>query len=419
MFMQLRRSTTLLIVLVVVCGLGADWTRFRGPDGQAVSNEKDLPLTWSTKENIVWRTKMPGPGTSSPVTLGNRIYLTSYSGYGLDDGKEGNMNDLMRHVICVDRGSGKIIWSKDFKPALPEQKYSGYMLHHGYASSTPVTDGKHLYVFLGKSGVYCLDLDGNEVWHKTVGSRTHGWGSASSPILHKNLVIINASVECGALVALDKSTGEEKWQAKGMSETWNTPILVDVESGPTELVLGASHKMIGLDPESGKELWHAKVYDWYVCPSLVQHDGVVYGLQHSICAAVRCGGRGDVTSSHLLWKEKVGAVVSSCVFADGNICWTRDGNCFALDAKTGKEVYKQALKPRAGTVYSSALAADGKIYYVSQDEGTFVIAAGPKFQQLAHNVFEDDKSRTNGSPVVSNGSILLRTDQYLYCIGNK
>lgn len=413
------RFTCVLAAIAAISGLGADWTRFRGPGGQGVSNEKGLPVSWSTTENIVWRTKLPGPGTSSPITLGNRVYLTCYSGYGVDDDKDGEMNDLMRHVVCVDRNMGNILWDKKFKPVLPEEKYSGYMLRHGYASSTPVTDGKHLYVFFGKSGLYCLDLDGNEVWNKSVGTKTHGWGSASSPILYKNLVIVNASVECGALVAFDKTTGEEKWRAKDMSQTWNTPILVDVPDGQTELVLGATLKVIGLDPDTGKQLWHAKVYDWYICPSLVSHNGVVYGLQHSIAAAVKCGGRGDVTDTHVLWKDKMGAVVSSCVFHEDNIYWTRDGTCYCVDAKTGTEVYKQSLKPRTGTVYSSALAADGKIYYVSQESGTFVIAAGPKFEQLAHNQFDDDHSRTNGSPVVSNGCLLMRTDKYLYCIGKK
>jgi outer membrane protein assembly factor BamB len=410
-----RRNILALVVLAGLC-LGADWTRFRGPNGQALSTDAGLPTEWTETKNVVWRTKLPGPGSSSPITLGNRIFLTCYSGYGVGD-DEGDMNDLRRHVVCVDRKSGQILWDKQFKPELPEQKYGGYIALHGYASSTPATDGKHVYVFLGKSGVYCLDLDGNVVWHKSVGTRTHGWGSATSPILYKDLVIVNASVESGAMVALDKGSGEDRWRATGMSNSWNTPILVNVPKGQTELVFAASNKMIGLDPETGKELWFADVYDWYVCPSLVSHEGVAYGLQHSIAVAVRCGGRGDVTETHTLWKENVGAVVSSCVYHDGNIHWMRDGACFCLDAATGKQKHRQGAKPGAGTVYASPVVADGTIYYVSQRNGIYVIAAGDTFEHLAHNVFADDKSRTNASPVVSDGRLLVRTDEYLYCIG--
>lgn len=415
--MNTQRGMIVAILVLTGFGPAADWMRFRGPDGSATSPDKGLPTQWTESDNVVWRTKLPGPGSSSPVTLGKHVFLTCYSGYGVGD-EPGNMNDLQRHVVCLDRKSGQIVWDKQFKAVLPEVRYGGYMALHGYASSTPVTDGKRLYVFFGKSGVHCLDLDGNEVWHKSVGTRMHSWGSATSPILFGDLVIVNASVESGAMVALDKNTGEEKWRADGMSDSWNTPILVEVAKGQTELVFAASNKMIGLDPATGKELWFASVYDWYVCPSLVSHKGVVYGLQHNIAVAVKCGGQGDVTSSHTLWRERTGAVVSSCVYHDGHIYWMHDGGCFCLDAATGQNRYRQSAKPGAGTVYSSPVVADGKIYYVSQNSGAFVIAADPKFQQLAHNVFADDHSRTNGSPVISDGKLLLRTDQYLYCLGS-
>jgi len=159
--------------------MAADWTQFRGPGGLGSSDEKGLPVTWSSTKNIAWKTKLPGPGTSSPITLGESVFLTCYSGYGLNAGK-GEMANLIRHVLCLDRKSGKILWTKNFKPALPESRYSGgNNAQHGYAASTPATDGKRLYVFFGKSGVYCLDLKGEEIWHANVGKGTHGWGSAT------------------------------------------------------------------------------------------------------------------------------------------------------------------------------------------------------------------------------------------------
>jgi hypothetical protein len=268
---------------------GADWTEFRGPGGRATSEATGLPAKWTEVENIVWRTKLPGPGTSSPITLGDRIYVTSYSGYGLAP-NEGDMNDLRRHVVCVDRTSGKILWDRQFEPRLPESKYSGgNSSRHGYSSSTPTTDGERLYVFFGKSGVYCLDLDGKEVWNTTVGSDTHGWGSSNSPVLFEDLVIVNASVESQSLVALNKRSGEEVWRTEGIRRSWNTPVLVDVPGGQTELVVSETENVLGLDPRTGEELWRVTGFDGYVCPSVVAHDGIVYVVRGS-SLAIRAGG---------------------------------------------------------------------------------------------------------------------------------
>ncbi len=396
----------------------ADWKRFRGPDGSAISDEKGLPTEWSESKNIVWKTTLPGPGTSSPITQGDRIYVTAYSGYGLEP-DQGDMNKLMRHVLCLDRNSGKIVWQKEFKPLLPESTYRrGNGSRHGYSSSTATTDGKHLYIFFGKSGVYCLDLDGKEVWHTLVGNGLSGWGSSNSPVLYKNLVIVNASVESRSLIALDKRTGKEVWRADNVRSSWNTPVFVDVPDRGTEMVLSASAKVIGLNPDTGKQLWHADVFSGYVCPSVVAQDGVIYALQR-VLVAIRAGGQGDVTKTHVLWETKRGATVPSPVFYKGHIYWARNGAAYCVDAKTGESVYQERLQPGSGTIYASPVIADGKIYYVSQQKGTYVVQAGPKFKQIAHNTFADDNSRTNASPVVSNGQLLLRTDKAIYCLGNK
>jgi len=393
-----------------------DWTRFRGPRGAGVGDATSLPETWSSNENVVWRTKLPGPGTSSPIVLGERIYLTSYSGYGIFP-RFGDQAKLKRHVLSVDRQSGKIVWDRKFEPALPESKYSmGNDSQHGYASSTPTTDGERLYVFFGKSGVYCMDLDGQELWHANVGSKTTGWGSSNSPVLFENLVIINASVESDSLVALDKLTGEEVWRSENIRESWNTPVFVNV--GKTqELVVSESEKVLGFDPATGKVLWHVGGFGGYVCPSAVVHDDVVYVVRGK-SLAVRAGGRGDVTDTHVIWRAAVSSVVPSPVYHDGHLYWVRDsGVAHCLDAATGKKVYQKRLSPLPGTVYASLVIADGKLYCASQGHGAYVLAAEPEFKQLALNLFDDDASRTNASPVVHNGQLLLRTDRYLYCIG--
>jgi outer membrane protein assembly factor BamB len=411
------------LILTALTAQGADWTQFRGPRGSGVSGETGLPATWSAGDNIVWRTKLPGPGTSSPIVVGKRIYLTCYSGYGIVAPKKGEkptetQDHLMRHLVCVERDKGAMLWTKDFKPTLPESKYEGgNNTQHGYSSSTLASDGKHLYAFFGRSGVFCLDLDGKEVWHANVGDGTHGWGSSNSPVLFGNLVIVNASIESRCLVALDKQSGKEIWRVKGIGSSWNTPVLVDVPSGP-ELVLSESKAVMGFDPATGKELWRVTGFGGYVCPSVVAHKDIVYVVRGE-ALAIRAGGRGDVTDSHVLWRVKKGysSLVSSPVYHDGRLCWS-GGSIVCLDAATGKEIYKGRLSEGA-SFYASPLVADGKIYCVSRFTGAFVIADGPKFKEIAHNRFADDDSRSNATPIVSDGCLLLRTDRYLYCIGKR
>jgi outer membrane protein assembly factor BamB len=241
-------------------------------------------------------------------------------------------------------------------------------------------------------------------------------------VLYKDTVIVNASVESGALVALDRKEGKEVWRAKGIGSAWNTPVLVKPEKGDVELVVSVQGRLLGLNADTGKELWRADGVHRYVCPSVVAHKGVVYAIGGGhTSVAVRAGGRGDVTKTHTLWRKNVGSNVSSPVYHDGHIYWASDnsGVVYCQEADSGKIVYQKRLMPASGLIYASCLLAGGKLYYVSQKKGTYVVAASPEFKQLALNVFEDDGSRTNASPAVSDGQLLLRTDQYAYCIGKR
>jgi outer membrane protein assembly factor BamB len=203
-------------LVVLPAALAGDWMQFRGPGGQGVSDDKGLPETWSETENLVWKTRLPGPGTSSPITVGDAIFFTCYSGYAESPQDPGDQKNLMRHLVCLDRKTGAIRWSKDIKPELPESAYRpGNDGQHGYASSTPACDGESLFVFFGKSGVFRFDLAGNPVWSRSVGKDTTGWGSATSPLLYNDLVIVNAGVESGALAALNKSDRSEAWRLPG------------------------------------------------------------------------------------------------------------------------------------------------------------------------------------------------------------
>ncbi len=415
-----RLFFALALFLVVGAVRAADWTQFRGPGGLGISQEKGLPLEWSATKNIAWKVDLPGAGASSPVILGDRVYVTCYSGYGMNAKEPGDMKDLRRHLVCVERKKGKVLWSKEFEPVLPEHKYAGEGSYHGYAANTPTTDGERLYVFFGKSGVYCFDLDGNEKWHVSVGKNTSGWGSGASPILYKNMLIVNASVESGMVVALDKTTGKEIWKTPGISSAWNTPALIDTPEKQKELIVSVQDRVVGLNPDNGKELWRADGVHRYVCPSVVANDGVVYAIGGGHTSlAVKAAGSGEVTETHELWKTKKGSNVSSPIYHNGHLYWANDhgGLVHCQEAATGKFLYSQRLEPDPGIIYSSPVLADGKLYYVSQTNGTYVVAAEPKFQLLAHNVIDTDKSRANASLAVSNGQLFLRTDQALYCIG--
>jgi outer membrane protein assembly factor BamB len=388
-----------------------------------IATDKGLPTTWSAETGIAWKTAMPGPGASSPIVVGDKVFVTCYSGYGLDRNDPGDMKSLRRHLVCVDRTEGKVLWTRDVPAVVPEQKFAGnYITLHGYASSTPVSDGERVYVFFGKSGVHAFDLDGKPLWQASVGTRTHGFGSGASPILYKNLLIVNASAESATLVALDKTNGKQVWAVPKVAMSWSMPLVVRLPNRD-ELVLSVPDYLRAFDPQSGAEIWSCRFKGnlGYVDPSPVAHDGVVYAMRLGTVQAVRAGGKGDVTASHLLWTAKSGSNVTSPVYYAGHVYWASDGagTVYCVTADKGSVVYKERLRPPPDKIYASPLFADGKLYYVSRDAGAFVLEALPKFHVLAHNTIRDDPSVFNGSIAVSHGRLLLRSDRYLYAIGKQ
>lgn len=406
-------TVSLTVSLTAAAAFAGEWSEFRGPGGLGSSDETGLPATWSETENVVWKTEMPGYGSSSPITLGDRIYVTCYSGYGTGGG--GDINDLRLHVVAVNRANGKVVWDESITPKSGE---SSRVRDHGYSAPTPTTDGKNLYVFFGLSGVFAFDLEGNQLWNADVGSKTSGWGCGTSPRLYKDLVIVNASVESGSLVAVNKKTGKEVWRAQGMQRSWNTPLLVDV-GDKQELVVSVRGSILGFDPATGKQLWSCRGIQDYVCPSVVAKDGIVYavGGRSARAIAVRAGGRGDVTASHQLWEARVGANVSSPVIYGNHLYGVseRRNYAYCLELKSGDIVYQESVK---ASPYASAVAADGKLFFVSRQGGTLVLAAKPKFEEIATNRFEG-RSTFNASPAISNGRLYLRSNRYLYCIGKE
>lgn len=419
--MSRRLLSLTVLTATTLHASAADWTQFRGPDGLGASPEKGLPVTWSQNQNLGWKTDMPGPGTSSPVFLGDQIYITCYTGYNVPGKSGGQQADLKRHLVCMNRKTGKIAWTRDFAAKLPEQ--DNIRDGHGYASSTPAADALGVVVFFGKSGVYALDHTGKQQWHADVGSTLHGWGSAASPVLYGNLVFVNASVESESLVALDRKSGKEVWRARGIRESWNTPILVAGKGGKTELVVAMFGKVLGFDPMTGDQLWNcATDIPWYMVPSMVSHDGVVYcigGRGTGGALAVRTGGKGDVTKSHRVWAIKKGANVPSPVLHDGHLYWINEGTGTACcaEAATGTMKYEERVG-RSREVYASALLAEGRVHYIDRDGRAFVVAAKPQYELLATNDLRDG-GIFNATPVATDGRLFFRSDKALYCLEKK
>ncbi len=399
----------------------ADWPQFRGPGGRGQSDQTGLPTVWDAEHKIVWKTNLPGPGTSSPVTFGDRVFVTYYSGYGLPDGNADDPTQLQRHLLCLNLADGAIQWDASQPATVREGPYQGFTALHGYASSTPAVDQDGIYVFYGATGAAAYSHDGKRQWLTSCGEKTHDWGSATSPVLYEGLVIINASVESGALIALDKKTGREAWRRDGMQMSWSTPALAHVGSG-WELVTQVKDKIYGFDPATGEPLWTCQGIADYVCPSVIVEGDVAYviGARQATAVAVRLGGRGDVTATHRQWEIKKGSNVSSPVYHKGYLYWAHEsrGSVVCVAAQTGEVQYEERLNPRPGRIYASPLAADGKVYYVSREAGVFVLAAEPHFKLLAHNEIASDTSVFNASPAVAGSRLLLRSDRALYCLGN-
>ena len=413
--------------------LASDWPRFRGADGSGVTADTTTPVTWSDAQGVKWKTPLPGPGSSSPIIRGDRVFVTCYSGYGDSASGSSSPENLKRHLVCISRKDGKILWSQTVPAALPEDSYNGMLAEHGYASNTPAIDGERVYAFFGKTGVVAFDLEGKQLWQVNVGkeSGNRRWGSGSSLILYKDFVIVTASEESRSIRALDKRTGKEVWKAAAdtLELTYGTPTLIETAGGQAELVIAVPSEVWSLNPDTGKLRWYAETaLSGNVSPSVVVADGIVYatgGFPGTGSVAVRAGGKGDVTKSHVVWSSNNGSYIPSPVVYRERLHYVSDqGFAVCLDAKTGKLVYKERL-PGASSggggfgakpFYASDVLANGNVYAVSRRNGTFVIAATPEFKLVAQNKLAADGSDFNATPALSGNQIFLRSNRFLYCI---
>jgi hypothetical protein len=397
-----------------------NWSQFRGEGGNATADKSKAPLQWSATENIAWKSALPGRGASSPVIWDDRVFLTAYTGFGTDEAKDAEKSQLKLHVICIDRRNGKINWDQSISASDKTQDFTRRIQDHGYATSTPVTDGEAVYAFFGVSGVVAYDFDGKKLWQANVGNGTAGFGSASSPVVHGDLVLVNASIESNTVFAFNRKTGKEVWKIPDINRAWTTPCVAAVGDGSYELVINQKDVIYGFNPQTGKRLWSCEAIDDYIVPVPVSHDGIVYclGGRTNRCAAIKLGGRGDVTKSHKLWQVNIGANVTSPVYYNGHLYWASDkgiANC--LNAATGESVYRERLETRA-RIYASIIRAGERLYVATRDQGVVVLEAKPEYKQLVVNKIETDTNLVNASPAISGNQILLRTDSFLYCIGD-
>src|SRR5262245_39005099 len=418
------RGHVILATLVVLLlpGLAlADWPQFRGPSALGRGATADAPLHWGDASNLVWKTALPGPGASSPIVVSNRIFLTCFTGFATSSREPGEMTALKRHLLCLNLADGKLIWDSSIAAEQPEQ--DRIRENHGYASSTPVANKERVFAFFGKSGMVAFDHAGKQLWQKKVGDKLNGWGSATSPVLYKDVVLVNASVESESLVALDQKTGEEVWRASNVNESWHAPALVNAPDGKTEIVMAKNGRVLGLDADTGKTLWRATTgIPWYMCPTPVAEDGIVYvigGRTPNGALAIRAGGREDVTATHIVWKTGKGSNVPSPILHEGHLYFAHEnlGIVYCLNAKTGEIVYEERLEPNPGQFYASPVLAGGKIFYTSRGGRTVVVEASPKFAKLAENTLESNRGVFNSTPAISGSRILLRSNRALYCIG--
>ena len=397
--------------------LAEDWPGFRGPTRQGISQEKDVPVEWNTTANIAWKTPVPGLGWSSPIVFGDRVFLTTATEKGISF-----------RLLCFDRLTGDILWNRQVLRQEPGNKQK----LNSYATSTPVTDGRKVFVVAFDGSIAAVSTDGTVVWTNRDYEYYSQHGLAVSPIIHEDFLIVafdgsssgqNPKVgwqipwDKGVIVALDKKTGKVRWEGKrGLSRIAHVTPQVFGANGIDRLVSSAGDVVQGFDLKTGRRIWTASSSGEGVVPSPLVGEGLVFaasGFGGSAIRAVRTGGEGDVTATHIAWEttEDVPKVPSMLYAKPYLFLITESSVAKCLKAATGEVLWRQRL----GARYSaSPVWADGRVYLLSEKGETVVIEAGPEFKVLARNKLEEECC---ASPAVSQGNIFIRSERNLYCIG--
>jgi outer membrane protein assembly factor BamB len=381
----------------------ADWPQFRGPGGQGVSNEKNVPLTWSETKNVRWKTAIPGRGWSSPVIQGDRIWLTTAT----EDGRS-------LRAISVNVNTGAIEQNVELfqlkSPKLMNAKNS-------FASPTPVVEGDRVYLHFGAYGTACITQSGEIVWKTKLEYDNGQHGPGGSPIIYDDLLIVSCDgLELQYVVALDKATGKVRWKkTREGYQAYTTPLIVNFPAGDQVISPGA-FQSIAYEPRTGKEIWRVKYAEGFSnVPRPVYGHGLVFictGFQEPSLLAVQPDGRGDVTKSKVMWKVDRAIPRTPSPLLVGNELYivTDNGIATCIDAKTGEELWRARV---GGNHSASPVYAGGRIYFLSEEGESVVIAPGRKLNHLATNQIDGP---TLASMAISHSSIFIRSQTHLYRI---
>lgn len=418
--MRTKLIGVFIVVLLSATFVSAEnWPQWRGPDLNGVSNEKNLPVSWTTEENIAWKLSMPGLSGSTPIIWRDRIFLNVAEG-----------DDLF--LWCVDRNKGAVLWKR------PLGGGNVKMRKQNMSSPSPVTDGKNVWIITGTGILKSFDFTGKEIWSRDIqkdyGQFGLNWGYASSPLLFEDALYVQVlhgmkTDDPSYVLRIDKKTGKTVWRVERPTDairespdSYTTPALLR-HGKNVEIVITGGDCVTGHDPATGKELWRANGLNpennpfYRIVASPIVFNDIIYApTRVKPLLAFRVGGRGDITSSHLVWSTQNGPDVPTPV-TDGKYFYIVNdrGIMWCLDARTGEEIYgQQRIAP--GTYSGSPVLADGKIYVTNEDGLTTVVKAGPKFEVLAENPLND---YCLSSPAISDGQIFLRTSNFLYCIGKR
>jgi outer membrane protein assembly factor BamB len=419
----------------------ADWPQWRGPKGTGITDDKNLPERWSATENVAWKAALAGLGVSSPIVSGTRVFVTSQIGAGVR--RPGNHPRLAQGAGAAAAGERALPTSRDDRTLFVVEAFNradgrrlweyrveadgalpGVHDKHNMASPSPITDGETVYAWFATGQIVALDMNGKPTWQRHLGKEISpfdiNWGHGSSPTLYQDLLILLCDHgPASYLLAVDKRTGREKWKTdRGRGRmSYTTPFIVDAASGP-ELIINSSERVDAYDPRTGAFLWHTGGSNQFPIPSPTFHDGVLYmsrGYRSGPYMAIRPGGRGDISASHVVWQINTGApYISSLVYDAGLLYMANDvGAITAIDATTGQKVWQERVD---GIFSASPVAADGKIYFVSETGETIVLRGGREPRVIAKN---DIGERLIASPALSNGQIFLRSDGQLFCVGKR